>query len=146
KWTTSVDRLVSLGISHKDSSFHLDQHILADQIISNYEGAAYPRRSTLPEEALESNTGDAMKPTEYRSLFGYFRWKCRLYQNSKSVNGLGCDTGVTGEWLGFVASLVFENLVCSCAAACCCIYSRDHRQVSRVANRDCRDHDSVSTA
>lgn len=65
KWTTFVDRLVGLGISSQGSLIKINQHLLVEQILSGYEGNGYPKRSTLPEDPLETNLGEMIKPTEY---------------------------------------------------------------------------------
>jgi hypothetical protein len=71
KWSTTVDRLVGINIkSHQDGSLELDQHLLVNQVVREYCRPCYPRRSTLPEEALEVNEGEAINTTEFRSVIG----------------------------------------------------------------------------
>jgi hypothetical protein len=62
-----------VGINIKktqDGSLELDQHLLINQVVREYCRLCYPRRSTLPEEALEVNKGEALDVTEYRSVVG----------------------------------------------------------------------------
>ncbi|PLW12692.1 hypothetical protein PCANC_14422 [Puccinia coronata f. sp. avenae] len=71
KWSTTVDWLVGINIkSHQDGSLELDQHLLVNQVVREYCRPCYPRRSTLPEEALEVNEGEAINTTEFRSVIG----------------------------------------------------------------------------
>jgi hypothetical protein len=43
----------------------MHQHLLVDQKLKGYSGTYYPRRSTLPETLLETNTGEALNETSY---------------------------------------------------------------------------------
>lgn len=71
-----MDRLVGLNITQCGHNIQLDQHLLVDQIISDFKGECYPKRSTLPEEALETHTGDSVKATQYRSILGSLMYLC----------------------------------------------------------------------
>jgi hypothetical protein len=71
KWSDSVDRLVGINIKKtQDGSLELDQHLLVNQVVKEYCRPCYPRRSTLPEEALEANEGKAVEVTAFRSVIG----------------------------------------------------------------------------
>lgn len=70
KWTTSIEWLVGLGISAHGTSSKLNQHLLVKQILNDYQGNTYPKRSTLPEDSLETNDSEMMCATEYRSILG----------------------------------------------------------------------------
>jgi hypothetical protein len=71
KWSDKVDRLVGINIKKtQDSCLELDQHLLVNQVVREYCRPCYPRRSTLPEEALEVNEGETVDTTAFRSVIG----------------------------------------------------------------------------
>jgi hypothetical protein len=76
KWSNSVDKLVGINIKNLGDHTRLDQSLLVNQIIADYARPCYPRRSTLPEEQLEINTGDTIDSTEYRSTLGSLMYLC----------------------------------------------------------------------
>ncbi|PLW35803.1 hypothetical protein PCASD_15704 [Puccinia coronata f. sp. avenae] len=76
KWLTKVEKLVGINISTSPDSIQLNQSLLTDQIIKDYPRTAYPRRSTLPEGALELNTDAAVETTAYRSTLGSLMYLC----------------------------------------------------------------------
>jgi hypothetical protein len=49
---------------------------MVDQILDGYTRTHYPRRSTLPETPLETNTGEAVDKTMYRSTLGSLMYFC----------------------------------------------------------------------
>jgi hypothetical protein len=71
KWSKKVNRLVGINIKKtQDGSLELEQHLLVNQVLREYCRPCYPKRSTLPEEALEVNEGEAIETTEFRSVVG----------------------------------------------------------------------------
>jgi hypothetical protein len=55
---------------NQDGSLELDQHLLVNQAVREYCRPCYPRKSTLPEEALKVNKGTAIETTEFRLVIG----------------------------------------------------------------------------
>ncbi|PLW47343.1 hypothetical protein PCASD_02621 [Puccinia coronata f. sp. avenae] len=76
KWLDSVDKIVGINISHQDNAIFLDQHLLVNQILCDYLRACFPKRSTLPEDHIETNPGDPVNSTEYRSILGLLMYLC----------------------------------------------------------------------
>jgi hypothetical protein len=76
KWSSKVEKLVGINIKNCGDHTRLDQSFLVDQVIRDYSRTCYPCQCTLPEEALETNPGEAVDPTEYQSVLGSLMYLC----------------------------------------------------------------------
>jgi hypothetical protein len=70
KWNPTVEKIVGINLNQDNGHISLSQSFLVDQTIVGYSRTAFPRRSTLPEEALEING------TAYRSTLGCLMYLC----------------------------------------------------------------------
>jgi hypothetical protein len=76
KWSNSVDKIVGINILRQGDSTMLDQNLLVEQIIQDCPRPCFPKRSTLPEDHLKTNVGDAVNTTEYRLTLGLLMYLC----------------------------------------------------------------------
>jgi hypothetical protein len=56
KWNSEVDKIVGINLKNEDGKLSLHQHLLVNQTINGYTRTCFPRRGTLPEEAIEINS------------------------------------------------------------------------------------------
>jgi hypothetical protein len=71
-----VEKIVGINIEEVGSDIEMNQHLMVDQILAGYSRTHYPRRSTLPENPLEINDGEAVEQTAYRSTLGSLMYLC----------------------------------------------------------------------
>jgi hypothetical protein len=76
KWTSKVEKIVGINIEQVGNDIKMNQHLMVDQILEGYTRTYYPRRSTLPETPLETNNGEAIDETAYRSTLGSLMYLC----------------------------------------------------------------------
>jgi hypothetical protein len=76
KWNPVVDKIVGINLQHANGHISLNQKLLVNQTIEGYSRTAFPRRSTLPEDTLEINTGSEVNGTAYRSTLGCLMYLC----------------------------------------------------------------------
>jgi hypothetical protein len=70
EWSDKVDKIVGIQIGEVDGNVEMDQHMMVEQILQGYSRMYYPRRSTLPDTPLETNSGEEVNATGYRSTLG----------------------------------------------------------------------------
>jgi hypothetical protein len=71
-----VEKIVGIWIEEVDGNVKMDPHMMVEQILKGYSRTYYPRRSTLLEMPLETNTGDEVDATGYRSTLGSLMYLC----------------------------------------------------------------------
>jgi hypothetical protein len=70
KWSDTLTRLVGIDFKNNGQTVELSQEKLATQIVQDYQRPFVKHRSMLPDEPLEIHSGEAIGPTEYRSIIG----------------------------------------------------------------------------
>jgi hypothetical protein len=92
KWLDKVEKIVGIRIEEVNGKVKMNQHMMVEQILESYSCKYYPRRSTLQEMPLETNNGDEVDATGYRSTLGSLMYLCSgtRPELTYSVNLLAC--------------------------------------------------------
>ncbi|MBW0467079.1 hypothetical protein O181_006794 [Austropuccinia psidii MF-1] len=70
RWSDDVSKIVGLRLTCEDPRLRLNQHFLADQIVSAYQRPVVHKFNQLPDEMLTSNNSDAINTGVFRSAIG----------------------------------------------------------------------------
>ncbi|MBW0474947.1 hypothetical protein O181_014662 [Austropuccinia psidii MF-1] len=70
QWSDNVSKIVGLGLTCNGHSMQIDQHLLANQIISAYRRPVVHKFNQLPDKMLTSNNSDAIDTSTFQSTIG----------------------------------------------------------------------------
>jgi hypothetical protein len=70
KWQEGINQIVGLNVRHHSSGIHLEQHLLATQVVSDYHRRTVHQNTPLPDATLVSSTSAPVETSAFRSVLG----------------------------------------------------------------------------